>query len=255
MLFPRPTLSCFCAILLGLAAGHADDGTRSLIITQLYDGDTLKANLVTNEAVGALLFYNEGFYGQRSVIANVEAGYIWGGHEVFDRSQVPSGFGSPTAITQYVADASITPEYDFHATMVGHVLAGTGYSTTENGGQFSYVGMGVAPLAELWSGAIATSFSSEDIGSFSTTTESTLTPYRTFFRGINGRKADVINSSWGGYDPGATAETTRTIDALARQNSTVAFVVSAGNSGPFRYPPRAARTTTLRSARSEAPIS
>ncbi len=233
MSFPCPTLSCLCAMLLGLAAGHAADDARSLLVTQQYNGDTLQANLFTNEAVGAMLFYNEGFYGQRSVIANVEAGYIWGGHEVFDRSQVPSGFGTTTTITQYVADASITPEYDFHATMVGHVLAGAGYTTTETGGQFSYVGMGIAPFAELWSGAIATSFSSEDIGSFSTSTESTLTPYRTFFRGINGRKADVINSSWGGYDPGANADTTRTIDALARENSTVAFVVSAGNSGDF----------------------
>ncbi len=233
MLFPRPTLSCLCAMLLGLTAGHADEDARSLLITQQYDGETLVANLFTNEAVGAMLFYNQGFYGQRSVIANVEAGYIWNGHEVFDRSQVPAGFGSSTAITQYVADASITPEYDFHATMVGHVLAGSGYTSTETGGQFSYAGMGIAPFAELWSGAIATSFSSENIGGFSATTESTLTPYRTFFRGINGQKADVINSSWGGYDPAANAETTRTIDALARENSTVAFVVSAGNSGAF----------------------
>lgn len=233
MLFPRSTLSCLCALLLGLTAGHADENARSFLITQQYDGDTLAANLFTNEAVGAMLFYNEGFYGQRSVIANVEAGYIWNGHEVFDRSQVPAEFGASTAVTQYVADASITPEYDFHATMVGHVLAGAGYTTSEAGGQFTYAGMGIAPFAELWSGAIATSFSSEDIGSFSVTTESVLTPYRTFFRGIEGRKADVINSSWGGYDPGANAETSRTIDALARENSTVAFVVSAGNSGDF----------------------
>lgn len=233
MLFPRSTLSCLCALLLGLTAGHADENARSFLITQQYDGDTLAANLFTNEAVGAMLFYNEGFYGQRSVIANVEAGYIWNGHEVFDRSQVPAEFGASTAVTQYVADASITPEYDFHATMVGHVLAGAGYTTSEAGGQFTYAGMGIAPFAELWSGAIATSFSSEDIGSFSVTTESVLTPYRSFFRGIEGRKADVINSSWGGYDPGANAETTRTIDALARENSTVAFVVSAGNSGDF----------------------
>jgi hypothetical protein len=227
-------------MLLGLGAGHADENARSLLITQQVGTNNLTTNYFTNEVVGAMLFYNEGFYGQRSVIANVEAGYIWNVHEVFDRSQIPAELGVSAAVTHYVADASITPEYDFHATMVGHVLAGTGY-TAENGGQFDYgaadvspfVKAGIAPFAELWSGAIATSFSPEDIGSFSTTTEATLSPYRTFFRGIAGRKADVINSSWGGDDPGATAETTRTIDALARENSTVAFVVSAGNSGDF----------------------
>lgn len=227
-----------CAALALLATGRADDDARSLLITQPPEnGNTV---YFTNGEVGAMLFYNEGFYGQRSVIANVEAGYIWNGHEVFDRSQIPAELGVSAAVTHYVADASITPEYDFHATMVGHVLAGTGY-TTENGGQFIYDGVniapfvkaGIAPFAELWSGAIATSYSSEDVGSFSVTTESVLTPYRTFFRGIEGRKADVINSSWGGYDPGANDETTRTIDALARENSTVAFVVSAGNSGDF----------------------
>ncbi|PTX95125.1 hypothetical protein DB345_12590 [Spartobacteria bacterium LR76] len=238
MLYPRSTLACLCALLLGLAAGHAADDARSLLVTQSPESESTV--YFTNLEIGAMLFYNSGFYGQRSVIANVEAGYIWNGHDVFDRSQIPAELGVSSAVTQYVADASITPEYDFHATMVGHVLAGTGY-TTENGGQFIYDGSdilpfvkaGIAPFAELWSGAIATSFSSEDIGSFSTTTESTLTPYRTFFRGINGRKADVINSSWGGYDPGANADTTRTIDALARENSTVVFVVSAGNSGDF----------------------
>lgn len=238
MLFPRPTLSCLCAMLLGLTAGHADEGARSLLISQPLESENTV--YFTNLEVGALPFYNSGFYGQRSVIANVEAGYIWNGHDVFDRSQIPAELGVSGAVTQYVADASIAPEYDFHATMVGHVLAGTGY-TTENGGQFIYDGnnirpflkAGIAPYAELWSGAIATSFSPEDIGSFSTTTESVLTPYRTFFRGIEGRKADVINSSWGGFDPGASDETTRTLDALARENSTVAFVVSAGNSGDF----------------------
>lgn len=240
MMFPRNIFLGACAALAVLTAGRAEDGARSFLINQLIKNDTVTATYFTNGEVGAMLFYNEGFYGQRSIIANVEAGYIWNAHDVFDRSQIPAELGVSAAVTHYVADTSITPEYDFHATMVGHVLAGTGY-TAENGGQFNYDGedispflkAGIAPFAELWSGAIASSFSSENIGSFSTTTESTLTPYRTFFRGIEGRKADVINSSWGGFDPEANYETTRTIDALARENSTVAFVVSAGNSGAF----------------------
>jgi hypothetical protein len=69
------------------------------------------------------------------------------------------------------------------------------------------------------------------LGAFSTTVRSTLEPYKAFFNGIDDRKPDVINSSWGGVDPAGNATETIAIDGLARQNPTVAFVVSAGNDG------------------------
>jgi hypothetical protein len=76
----------------------------------------------------------------------------------------------------------------------GEVLAGTG---DVGGGNLSYVGMGMAPFADLWSGAIATSFSTEAIGSFSISAESFLFPYVGFFTGPKAGQPDAINSSWG----------------------------------------------------------
>lgn len=228
---PRHLWAGFLGTLLALAPAQGQSDPQSLFITGPYEEGAFLSTDLTNEVVGALLFYNEGFFGRRSVIANVEGGYVWDGHEVFDRSGLDAGLGiAPNAVTQFVADPSVTPEIDYHATMVGHVLAGTGFIESESGGSFTYVGIGMAPYAELWSGAIATSFSDEDIGSFSVTTESALTPYRAFFRGIEGRKADVVNSSWGGDGPAGNSVIGQTVDALARENATVAFVVSAGNS-------------------------
>lgn len=228
---------CIFRVLLSLAffvsaatgKSGAPDEFRNQFITGNYQDGAFESQTLANDAVGALLFYNSGFFGKRTVIANVEGGFIWDGHEIFDRSGLPPELGVSQAITQYVSDPSAEGGSDFHATMVGHVLAGTGFIETEEGGAFTYAGIGMAPYAELWSGAVATSYSSEDIGAFGITTASVLTPYRAFFRGIEGRKADVINSSWGGGDPAAADVEARTIDALARENPTVAFVASSGN--------------------------
>ncbi len=194
-----------------------------------------------NEQVGTELFYSLGYRGQSTVIANVEAGHVWSGHEVFDRTGLNAflesqlGFTVSPGITHYVSSATANtsaPEpwqVDFHATAVGHVLAGTGYN---GDGALTYHGMGMAPFAELWSGSIATEFDHVNIGQFSTSYESFLKPYKTFFNGDLGRKADVINSSYGYEDSAATEPETMAIDGLARQNSTVAMVFAAGNEGP-----------------------
>ncbi|MEI6240749.1 MAG: S8 family serine peptidase [Planctomycetia bacterium] len=182
-----------------------------------------------NDAAGAGLFYNSGFYGGSTVIGNVEAGYIWDGHQVFDRS----GLGLGPAVEQKVAGTGVAGAYDFHATMVGHVLAGTGYvaATGSTAAGYSYIGMGMAPQARLWSGAIATAFSTStaSIGSFDTTPASTISVYRQFFQGISGTACDVINSSYGGPDPAATEPEYVALDALAFQNPNVTFVAAAGN--------------------------
>lgn len=230
MSLPRILSLSAIVALAGLVSLQAQDG-RNQFITGNYEDGVFESTDLANEVVGALLFYNEGFFGKRSVIANVEGGHIWTGHEVFDRSGIDPELGVTAAVTQFVSDPSVTGQIDYHATLVGHALAGTGFIETETGGSFTYVGIGMAPYAEMWSGAIATSFSDTEIGSFSTTKESVLTPYRAFFRGIEGRKADVINSSWGGGDVAATTDVSQTIDGLARENATVAFVTAAGNSG------------------------
>jgi hypothetical protein len=113
--------------------------------------------------------------------------------------------------------------------MVGHVLAGTGTVAGGDPLDYYYAGIGMAPRAQIWSGAIATAYSTTQQGAFETTTDSTVSVYRTFFQGIGNVKPDAINSSWGGMDlqsPEMVA-----IEGLARQNPTVAFVASAGNGG------------------------
>ncbi len=191
----------FFAVVCGALAlsvpASGQDNPRNLFITGHYEDGVFQSTDLANEVVGALLFYNSGFFGQRSVIANVEGGHIWSEHEVFDRSGLDPLLGVTSAVTRFVSGTDVVGQTDYHATLVGHILGGTGYIDTESGGSFTYVGIGLAPYAEMWSGAIATSFSGSDIGSFTTTADSVLTPYRAFFRGIEGRKADVINSSWG----------------------------------------------------------
>lgn len=184
-----------------------------------------------NDAVGAGIFYNTGLFGSRSVIANVEAGYVWGGHEVFNRA----GSGLGPAVARLVAAPGVTGELDFHATMVGHVLAGTGYvpASGTSAATVTYVGTGIAPFGTLWSGAIATAYSTSttSIGAFSATPASTVPVYQQFFQGISGTKADVINSSFGYGDPAAVEPESLAVDALARENPTVTFIAAAGNDG------------------------
>ena len=220
--------SALAVILLSAGASHAvanDKTGQNLLIS-----GTTGAYYFVNDFAGAGIFYGAEYFGATTVIANVEGGHIWAGHEVFDRS----AFSLPSGPTHYVSHGSgdtSTPDpskLDLHATAVGHVLAGTGW----NGEGLSYLGVGMAPFAELWSGAIATEFSTTDPGAFSITTESFLSPYKTFFNGDLGRKPDVINSSWGYTDPAGNAYETKVIDGLAKQNSTVAMVFAAGNSGP-----------------------
>jgi hypothetical protein len=184
-----------------------------------------------NDLVGGGIFYNNGFLGGSTIIGNIEAGHVWGGHEVFNRV----GLGIGPAVERQISAPGVTGQLDFHATMVGHVLAGTGYvaASGTNPGGYTYVGIGMAPHARLWSGAIATSYSTStsSIGSFETTPASTIPVFRQFFQGISGTAADVINSSYGGSDPTATQPESLAIDALAFQNPNVTFVAAAGNDG------------------------
>ncbi len=175
--------------------------------------------------LGTDIFYSAGFLGGNTIVANIESGHIWFGHEAFLRP--------PDATSEFVQfnNPNALNELDYHATMVGHVLAGSGYVAGSDPPEFFFVGLGMAPYASVWSGSIATEFSTDSLGSFQISTASTITAYKAFFEGIAGEQPDVINSSWGGSDPNASTAETLAIDGLARNNPNVAFVVSAGNSG------------------------
>ncbi|MCX7413365.1 MAG: S8 family serine peptidase [Planctomycetia bacterium] len=198
-------------------------------LTGPYDPVTGGNFQFVNELVGGSIFYSSGFLGGSTIIGNIEAGHVWGDHEVFNRT----GLGIGPAVERQVSAPGVTGQLDFHATMVGHVLAGTGYvaASGTNSGGYSYLGVGMAPHARLWSGAIATSYSTStsSIGSFDTEPTSTIPVYRQFFQGISGTAADVINSSFGGGDPSSTEPESLAIDALAFQNPNVTFVAAAGN--------------------------
>lgn len=206
----------------------SDTGTPAILSGVFEDGAFQPLTFV-NSVGGWNTFFNAGYLGSGRIIANVEAGLVWGEHDWFLRPD-----GSPAFVGKTLVGTGALGELDYHATMVGHVLAGTGYVAGSDPEQFYYYGLGMAPMAEIWSGAIATSFSTTQTGSFETTTESTVSVYRAFFQGIpdvslNIVKPDVINSSWGGADlqsPEMVA-----IEGLARQNPTVAFVAAAGNDG------------------------
>jgi hypothetical protein len=229
------TLLCFFVPFLGvpLAVGQVRPG--SLIYSGNFENGAFESLTFVNPVVGWDLFFNAGFRGGSTVIGNVEAGHIWFGHEVFNRPAATSNrfhtYNNPAA--------GSLDEIDYHATTVGHVLAGSGFIAPDS---YTFTGLGMAPEATLVSGAVATGFPSTDFGSFSITPDSVVGVYQDFFRG-NGLGAgvsrpDVINSSWGGGDPAGNSNESLAIDGLARQNASVAFVVSAGNSagGPASAP-------------------
>lgn len=214
------------AIAAACCLGAAVAQERPNVFTGIYENGQFQSLTFVNSISGWDTFFNAGYLGQDRVIANVEAGLIWSGHEAFLR---PPGI-SPAVTMTYTGPGAIA-EADFHATMVGHMLAGTGYIAGTNPPQFTFAGIGMAPYAQLWSGAIATSYSQTDVGSFETEDTAAIPVYRQFFQGIGGVKPDAINSSWGGLASSASDATSVAIDGLARQNPTVAFVAAAGNGG------------------------
>lgn len=208
------------------------DGTvlaKPQIVTEPYQQ---YSPLVVNLAVGADRFYNAGYYGGNAVVANVEAGLVWNKHEMLTGVQ-----------TYYTSDSSQTGQYDWHATAVGGVIAGLGPPTPE--GSYYWSQLGIAPVADLCSGAIATSFNAD--GSFGISPRTLVDTYSHFFGGnwlesyslgpgitITATRgpANVINSSWGTTpDSAGTSYETVAIDGLARAHPLTTFVAAAGNDG------------------------
>lgn len=221
------------ALLFAAAWGARAQGTGHLLLD--YNAQTGDFTYLNN-TLGTGIFYAQGYLGGNTIVANIEAGNIWFEHNTFDRPPA-----APGTFYTYQNAASLN-QVDYHATAVGHVLGGTGYVMNSNPEQFYLVGIGMAPYASLWSGAIATDFSADNLGAFSTTTASTIAPYKEFFTGISSEngvvRPDVINSSWGTVDPRGTLPETLAIDGLAALHPSVALVVSAGNdgSGPVAGP-------------------
>ncbi len=225
-------LICLLAAWLGFSTHLAADAPTtpppaSLILSGTYENWASQPPTFLNAVTGWQDFFEAGYLGASTTIGNVEAGGIWYGHEVFQR---PDGLASSLTTYNNPAAGSLN-ELDFHATTVGHVLAGTGYVAGSDPASFSYAGLGMAPYASVISAAVATNFSATELGSFDTTTESVITPFKALFTGVGVTRADVINSSWGMSDATASTAECLAIDGLARQNPTVAFVASAGNGG------------------------
>jgi hypothetical protein len=216
------------AFLLTATVAHAQHES-DLIRLEFDESNQVIGYDFVNSITGWDAYFNSGFRGGTSSIGMIEAGHAWFGHEVFVRPP-----DSPDAFTSWINPATGSlNELDYHATTVAHVLAGSGY-VPDNGGSYTYAGLGMAPEARLVTGSIATGFSSDinSLGAFDVSTESVITAYREFFRGTTVGRLDVINSSWGGSgDASARSIESLTMDALAYENSSVAHVISAGNGG------------------------
>jgi hypothetical protein len=213
------------ACVLGMASN-----ARAIVSSEA--GPNIFDGVNINQLIGAETFYAQNYWGSRAVIANVEAGLSWGGS---------GGHETLQQVNTFISDPSITPQYDWHATMVGQVIAGNSPIGFGYGWIFDFGSgpinlsswYGIAPSANLWSAAIATGWnadpSGEYSGSFNISTQSLVYAYQTAMQtGVNGRRADVINSSWGFDDPAGTAQETMIIDALAYANHTT-VVMAAGN--------------------------
>src|ERR1035441_6921011 len=103
------------AILLGVV--DVSDPNNPVINDPIY----------LNDFVGATSFYNAGYYGQSSIVANIEGGFVWPGHDAFVNGQV----------TQFLIDPAnntlTLPAFSDHATGVGSILSGLGPLYFNNG--------------------------------------------------------------------------------------------------------------------------
>jgi hypothetical protein len=221
------------AAVIGLVfPAVANATTRSDFFAVEFENGEAQSVEFVNSVIGWDDFFFSGIRGGSTTIGILEAGTAWFGHEVFSRPP-----GAPDVLSVWNNPAEgVRNELDYHATMVAHVLAGSGY-VSDNGGAYTFIGLGMAPEARVISGGIATEFSTANLGAFNISTESFVGAYRDFFRGDNLGEGvtylDVINSSWGGSgDPAAVGLESISIDGLAYNNATVSHVVSAGNSGP-----------------------
>jgi len=221
------------------------DSTAAITVSGSASSTPPAANIITwdgapgvavNSLVGADRFYSVGVWGQTTVTANVEAGLIWSGHEI-----------TSTMTDTYVAPGA-SGEVDQHATWVGSIIGG--YNPNADQNNYPYYQLGMAPLTQMSSGAIATGWYNAPDETGQQTTYFDITP-KTFYSAYNNyftkswthsinlgggitaqfsAPTDVINSSWGYGDSAGQADYTKAADGLARANPQTTLVLSAGNS-------------------------
>ncbi|MFM7184631.1 MAG: S8 family peptidase [Planctomycetota bacterium] len=175
-----------------------------------------------NDFLGATTYYAHStpITGQNTVTTNLEAGYLWNGHETLQHVVTSTTtFVSGTTAWQ---GSAVAPKYDRHATWASMLIGGR---QTVGGGIYQD---GIAFGTDLRAAAIASSWVSPAYAlSFNLTVESFLVPYERTF-GV----ADVVNSSYGFTDPDGTDPLSIVMDAYCWQNPATTYVASAGNSGP-----------------------
>jgi hypothetical protein len=181
---------------------------------------------ILNTSLGAQRFYDNGYLGFHATLANVEAGYVWPGHETLAN------------VTSFISNSpanATASQYDYHATAVGFVMVGQGPFP------YYYYQLGVAPEAGLASVAIASDWVGSQ-GQFNVNSSTFVYGYNTVmsapvttthqslsgFSMMSTSRVDVINSSWGFDDPAAKSQVTQIIDSLTyAYHQTVC--ISAGN--------------------------
>ena len=185
-------LALLAAMLIALASASA--GPSATIVS--WDGVSDASINDINALVGATRFYDAGYFGGNTLIANVEAGHVWNQHETLQNSNI-----------LYVNDPSMGPVsslYDWHATAVGFTLVGLGPQLSD-GSYYTYQ-FGMAPGSTLVSTAIATNWVGTS-GEFDISTQTLDYGYSTVMQtgvtiplapGLSmTRTADVINNSLG----------------------------------------------------------
>lgn len=232
----RAAFAIVMASLVGAASAQSADTIR---VNPGANLRTSNSALDIGININAALLYGLGYTGTRSIIANIEGGRTWGGHDVFFNGGV-----SPKSIldiTDYADDPGAAHtagwggslgDYDLHATWVGHSMAGQDPSNLSA----LNTRRGIAYGATLWSAGIATEFGPHAPGAYSgsfnwSSDKVYITPYiNALINGVNGKKADVTNSSWGFGEPTGYNNITIAGDAVAYQSKRAMFF-SAGNSG------------------------
>jgi hypothetical protein len=229
---PRAALLAAALVLAcALPCARGDTGFAAPVTTttpQIISSDPEEVTNyypIINQITGAERFYFNGYFGNNAMIANVEAGFVWNGHE------------ATGGVSSFISNApinAITRQYDYHATAVGFMMVGLGPLSS---GGYYYYQFGMAPGAFLSTAAIATDWVGTT-GEFNITASTFVYGYKTAMQdgvdrpvvpGISFRRpVDVVNSSWGYDDPAGTAQTTMIIDALTYTNHQT-VCIAAGN--------------------------
>jgi Subtilase family len=187
-------------------------------------GTTVTNGYSINEFVGADRFYAEGYTGTRATIINVEGGHIWDAPAAL--SHVQTFLDARYIYQGNGLNAGALGEYDRHAAWVGAIIGGRGTEVYQQG---------IAYGADLWSGAVATDWygaAPTNLWGWSRGYAFTEPYAAALLRGVNGRKADVANSSWGAADDKVGGNVfSLAMDGIAKASART-IVFSSMNNGP-----------------------